>query len=592
MNRPNTNPGIDLNPIPSSVPLPTIGFIKKLTQKITTILLGRDITTYPQVLGQTSETGASDASYTSFTNPYWRINYERRSIAMDLRDMDYNSSIVSTALDVISDCATGFESPDVDAFLWQFDQNVPGAEKILQEMKIRCDLGHECWRIVRGFVRDGEEFREVVADESYTIRRFKFLPNYQVTPALDPFGNKTSGWEQRLDGANFGRPILFAEWQVCPFIYGARRGYYGTGLMMPARRDWKRLTKMEDGMALARMIRAYDRLIHYVPVKESMDERAQKDAVKNYYQNILRRRGVDQDNNLFWRENPLQVESDFFLPDDGTGRGKVEILESKNNQLMNIDDVLYHQALLLCRLKVPAKYLQLVRKSAALIDANLSAEDIQFARTLRQVQAVLRQGLLRLAHYALAFQGYDADAVGVGIVLPKISTEDQLRDAKIQFTASQAALTFSQVLPHGLPPDLVASKYMSLDPDDKKILSEWIAAGDETHAALHKQMGIIIPDSKIPGAPGAQNFKPFAKASTMAGDDGGDEDDSDSGSDATQSQVTFDQVAQSLTNLQMLAQAEMERRGTRFKVGRTERLDNTRRILQEVFDNSDVGSTL
>jgi len=510
---------------------------------------------------------------------------------MDLRDQDMNDPLISTALDVIADCATGMENPAEDAFMWQFDQNNPAAEKILQEMKIRTDLGHECWRIVRGFVRDGEEFREVVADESYTIRRFKFLPNYQVTPSLDPYGNKSPGWEQRLDGANFGRPILFAEWQICPFIYGARRGYYGTGLMMPARRTWKRLTKMEDGMAMARMIRAYDRLVHHIPVKEEWDERRQLDKVRNYYQSILRRRGIDQDNNLFWRENPYQVETDFFLPQDGSERAKIEILESKNNQLMNIDDVLYHQALLLARTKVPAKYLNLVRKSGALIDANLSAEDIQFARTLRQVQAVLRQGLLRLAHYALAFQGYDADAIGVGVILPKISTEDQLRDAKIQFTASQAALTFSQVLPHGLPPDLIANKYMSLGPDDKKILAEWIAAGDETHAELHRQMGIIIPDSKIPGAPGAQNFKPFAKPG-MAGDDGGDDEDGDGGDDATQSQVTLDQVAQSLTNLQLLAQQEMEKRGSRFKVGRAERLDNTRRILQEIMDEGHAGSTL
>jgi hypothetical protein len=106
-------------------------------------------------------------------------------------------------------------------------------------------------------------------------------------------------------------------------------------------------------------------------------------------------------------------------------------------------------------------------------------------------------------------------------------------------------------------------------------------------------MGIIIPDSKIPGAPGAQNFKPFAKVSSMAGDDGGDEDDdSDGGGDATQSQVTFDQVAQSLVNLQMLAQSEMERRGVKFKVGREERLDNTRRILSDIFYESNAGNTV
>lgn len=507
--------------------------------------------------------------------------------------MDLNDPLISTALDIIADCSTGYEDTAVDSFEWLMDRSsdqAKGALQILNEMKRRLDLGSECWQIVRGFVRNGEEFREVVWDEDGIARRLKHLPSYQVYPVTDGFGNHQPGYQQRLDGAQYGKPIDFPEWAIIPFVYGAKRGWQGTGLMMPARRTWKRLVKMEDGMALARLIRAYDKYLHKVPVKPDWDLDHCLRAITEHKKQMTKRLGLDENNNLFVRERPFEVQTDIYIPDDGSGRGGVELLSVQNQQLMNIDDVLYHQALLMARLKVPSKYLNLVRKSGALTDAGLSAEDIQFARTLRQVQAVLRTGLLRLAHYALAFQGYDSDELGVGINLPKISTDDQYQDAKIKFTLAQAADLFSQVL-GGLPPELLAEKFMGLDDSEQEVLMQWIDERDAANEELQKQMMATGQMPNGPGIPGSssrrdangrfRNGMPMTSPRSKGGDSG---DDDEAGSDGDagandQDGVPVHALADTLTHLQMLVQSELEKQGMTFRIGHAERLQRTREAL-------------
>ncbi len=574
------------------------GVIAKLGNKILKVLLRGDSSVYPQVSGRTSELGAGDASFASFQNSAWKLQFDRRSVYSDLREMDASDSLISTALDIHADCCTGYEDTAVDAFEWILDRNDASSQaamKVLNEMKRRLDLGAECWQIVRGFVRNGEEFREVVWDESGIARRLKHLPSYQITPMLDGFGNKQPGYQQRLDGAQYGKPIDFPEWCMISFVYGARRGWQGTGLMMPARRTWKRLVKMEDGMALARLIRAYDKYLHKVPVKPEWDLDRNIRAITEHKRQMTKRYGLDENNQLFTRERPFQVETDIYLPDDGSGKGGVELLSAQNQQLMNIDDVLYHQALLMARVKVPSKYLNLVRRSGALTDAGLSSEDIQFARTLRQEQAVLRTGLLKLAHYQLAFQGWDSDELGVGLNLPKVSTDDQYQDAKVLFTMAQAADLFAQVL-GGLPPELVATMFMKLKSDQQEVLFEWVKENEAEQEELRRQMamaGKLVPEfaagasgTGTPSRRGGDGRFRVNAAGKLVGGKGSEDNAGEAGTDSGPEDqgVPAELLIHTLTDLQMLTQKAMEDQGISFSVGRAERLARTREALFERLD--------
>jgi hypothetical protein len=549
------------------------GFVRQLSAKIAALLTAKDLTSYPHTSAtKTSQTGAGDTAFMSVSHQAWQVHWDRRAIYFDLKEMAQNDPLISTALDVLADCTTGFEDTDADSFEWTMEKENEAALKILDDMKKRCELGPECWQMVHGFIQYGEEYRELVVDENRIVRSFVSLPSYTVTPRLDDRGNKKGGWEQRPEGTYQRDPIMFQEWQIVPFIYGVKRGHFGTGLMLPARRTWKRLVRVEDGMALARLIRSYDKLVHEVPVPPQAPLAQQLEFVREYRKNMLKRRGVDENGNLLQRDNPFQVETDIFVPNDGSNRGGVNLLESKNNQLQYIEDVLYHQATLIARTKVPAKYLNLTRKSGALTDGGLSAEDIQFARTLRQAQAVLRHGLVRMANYALAMQGYSGDDLGVSVNLPKISTEDVLKDAKIQFTEAQAAEIFSNILKdREIPWELVAEKYMGLSEDEKAILSKWVDVREAEREEIQKKMFEMGPPA---GALPKAARKPTNEAVR----------DPNSNALKTQDGVNAMELVQALTSLEMAVAGEMERRGDRqYRMGRAERLHQMKELVADVM---------
>jgi hypothetical protein len=561
-----------LNPTPSPG---RVGLVRQLSAKIAALLTAKDLTVYQQPTTlRTSQTGAADTASMSIGHQAWRVAWDRRSIYFDLKEMAQNDPLISTALDVIADCTTGFEDTDADSFEWTMETENEKALKLLNDMKKRCELGPECWQIVHGFVEFGEEYRELVIDDQQIVRAFVSLPSYTISPKVDARGNRTGGWEQRPEGVYQKEPIQFEEWQIVPFIYGVKRGHFGTGLMLPARRTWKRLVRIEDGMALARLVRSYDRLVHGVPVPPNAPLAQQMEFVREYRKNMLKRRGVDENGNLLQRENPFQVETDIFVPQDGTNRGDVNLLESKNNQLQYIEDVLYHQATLISRTKVPAKYLNLTRKSGALTDGGMTAEDIQFARTLRQAQAVLRHGLVRMASYALAMQGYDADLIGVSVNLPKISTEDILKDAKIQFTEAQAAEIFSNILKdREVPWELVAEKYMGLSEDETAMLGKWVDVREKERAEIQKKMFELGPPA---GALPKAARKPTKEAPR----------DPDSPALNTQGGVPALQLVQVLTNLEMAVANEMEKQtNKRYRIGRAERLEQMKERVADVLLN-------
>src|SRR5438045_1230579 len=169
---------LTLSPIIDNQPK---GLVKKLMSRVRDFLLKEPNSPMARDLKNNTETGSADASYASFAEALWRVRHDRKSIYNDLHDMDLNDPLIATGLDVIADCATGYEDVDIDAFDWILESNDGKARKFLDDLKSRLDLGSEAWQITRNFVRNGEEFREVVVDEDFVIQRFKYLPPYQIS---------------------------------------------------------------------------------------------------------------------------------------------------------------------------------------------------------------------------------------------------------------------------------------------------------------------------------------------------------------------------------------------------------------------------
>ena len=546
---------------------------------------------------ETSQTGHSDVSSAFYADNIWKVAQDRSSIMRDLDEIDRNDILCHRGLTVIADCVTGYEDIEVDGFEWALKQSNQKAIDILKALKDRCELGTDIWHITRSGVKFGEEFREVIVDGDMVIRRFQSLPAWTMFPNLNSQGIKTPGWYQMPELHNQAKKIPFQEWQIVPFVFGPRRGWYGTGLMTPARRTYRRLEKMHDGMAIARLIRAYDKLLHKVPVKPEWDTRRINKAIADYKQSITTKDMLNSEGNVSRRNSPFTVDTDIFIADDGSSRGGVSLLQAENVQLSHVEDVEYHLRSYLAAVTVPRKYLNMGRgEKGVLTDGSLTAEDVQFARTLRNTQAVVRVGFMRLARLALFFQGFDADQLGLRIRLPKISTMDALMDAKVTFTRAQAAEIFSTLL-GGLPPEMIGAKYMELDEEEKETLRKFLdqmekeqEAQAKADAAAEKAAISAVGATRTPDADGATRDPAAVRRAMNRGIARRAGSQIGAGRVVPRVQdldaVSPYELADVLAHVRVMVQSELEKHGVRSNMGHEEhRLESLDAIMDTIASN-------
>src|SRR4051812_18898920 len=100
-----------------------LSFIRQLSARIASLLTAKDLTVYQQPAKlSTSQTGAAETASMSVSHQAWRVSWDRRALYFDLREMAQNDPLISTALDVIADCTTGFEDTDADSFEWTMEK--------------------------------------------------------------------------------------------------------------------------------------------------------------------------------------------------------------------------------------------------------------------------------------------------------------------------------------------------------------------------------------------------------------------------------------------------------------------------------------
>jgi hypothetical protein len=420
----------------------------------------------------------------------WRVYNDRKSVYQDIERMISEDEIIPTAIDIVadrtisnSDARQSFKKkPKRTAFaVTSEDKEV---EKILQALNRRLKIEGEIWQIVHEFYPHGNSFREVILDRQakdsptgMRIKGFKQTISYQIWPKTNDHGDKLPGWLVVTDQdvpSQGGKEL--EEWQIIPFIFGERKGFLAVAPLAAARRNWQRLSKMEDGMAVARLVRAYDKIVHRIPIKSEWTRDEIMATIKRYKDAITKRKLVASDGSLMNTENPLDVQTDFYLPDDGSGKGGVAMLSANNTQLGNLNDVLYHREKLVCRLKVPVSYLQLQagQKTHVAAGASMSNADISFAYTIQHVQNVVIDGLSRLYDLELMLHGIAPEEGLYTIELAPVIPKDRVEDANIELTYAQAAVYFVEAF-GALPAELIAEKFMSLTHDQQELMDKFLS---------------------------------------------------------------------------------------------------------------------
>jgi len=456
--------------------------------------------------------GLLSAEIAAATAKVWRVSRERHELH-ELRDrMDNESALISKALDVMADVATAPDDDDKDARAsfeveCEDDRTRDAAEAVVEQVKLR----ERSWGIARRLTLFGNEMREVVVDPSRgRIVRYKPLPEQQLWRRLDQWGRPLEPpWEQRPYYKPDGSGLPFEGWQIIHYRYGDEDETYGRGILQGAERLFMKLQAVEDAMVDGRLARSPSRLIHRVAMSATKPVDEQQKILDAYVRRINRTRLLDATYGSRLRDRPTSVRHDFYIPDLGKEwpNAGIDIIDPSNHQLQNIRDVEYLRAMLLARLGVPARYLNLGGAEAvrgALSDAGLGHEDKQFARTIRRLQSVLAEGHCRVILLQLILQaGPRLNPVEHPVTLsfPVVSTEDTKRQADVDRQRAEALKVYGQFV--DIPPAMVIDRYIGLTPEEREKFY-----GELSEAVAAKAEGRPIPTS-------ARNVKELAAAALL-----------------------------------------------------------------------------
>lgn len=420
-------------------------------------------------------------------NRLFRVSYERNQVHRDMHRMDSDDEIACFAFSTIASRAVGMEDPTLDSFevtvqaAETTDDEVPDTTTTEAQVEInrlikRLDLRQESWQIVRAFVKWGNEFREVIiGPDGSDIVGFAQRPEHTMWPNTDPNGNRVPGYKQIPEHTpTSGASINFAEWEVIHFAFGEKDGYLGTPLLKCARKNWKRLNIAEDSTAVARLIRAFMKIIHKVPVSPDWGPEEQRNAIQLYKDQMTKMPLFDQGTGTMDQTDwPTTVQTDLYIADDGSKRGGVEMLDPENAQLQNISDIRYFLDRFITGTTIPKRYFPFEGSVPKLSEGGGQAEDKNFACTLMFCQMVLKAGYAKLFDRQLILKGLDPSRFRYVMRMGDINTTDQLRVAQ-----TQAALAGAM--------ERLLGRYPELREHVDVILQEYTRMSDASLSKLSK----------------------------------------------------------------------------------------------------------
>jgi len=393
--------------------------------------------------------------------------------------MDDHDELVSQALDTLADTAIGFENAEVQGFyIHSQNENV---KKILDAMVYRTGLNFSAWQILRRMIKYGNEFLEIGYgyDENKAPQIISLTGDINES-TIEANLNKETGrvipekpWIQKVVSAGITKTTEFSPFDLVHFYYGEKRRGVAIPILASARRNWKRLQIIEDLLAFARMVRAYVKFVHKIPVEDTDDAVAIKEKIADYKSQIEKKKFLDwQTGRTSTLDNPLSVDTDLYIPDDGSSRGGIEAIDPKNSQLESISDVEYHRERLISRLGVPKKYLNISDSSGN--KSGSEHEERHFARKILNIQNQFVLGVTYLCRIELILKGLNPQLPenSFSIGMAKISSDDAYRAAQAFNTNTTGLKNLLQVME--LPVEWIMSKVLNMTDYEQSQFKEQI----------------------------------------------------------------------------------------------------------------------
>jgi hypothetical protein len=317
----------------------------------------------------------------------------------------------------------------------------PRIKSILEDLfENRLDIQQILPEIARGVCKYGNDFRFLNINAEEGVLGWRELPVHEMRRIENGMQNIYGGatvnanlynikpGETKFVWEGHNEQMPYLNWQVAHFRM-IRNGIYlpyGCSLLNSARRHWRILSMMEDGMLLYRLERSIERRIFKVNVGAIDD--ADVPAFLQEFANSFKRAPIidPATGQVDLRKNFLDVSADYFLPvRPGQDPTSIDTLASAQN-ITSMDDINFIQNKVLTSLGVPKSFLNYQEANGKA--QNLSLMDIRFCRAVNYIQQVLLTELNHIAIIHLYTLGFIDDLTNFTLTMNNPSNQIELME--------------------------------------------------------------------------------------------------------------------------------------------------------------------
>lgn len=351
------------------------------------------------------------------SNPRYNQNYGEIRLAKleyynDYEAMDFDA-IINSALDIYADESLVRNTEGKTLIVHSENDKI---KQILNNLFYDIiNIEHTLWPLIRSLCKYGDYYwyldlekdigiKNIIPISPYYLRREEGFDS--ANPQAYRFQNEgaeVGGYSMHTFSADGGNTFNAYEMAHFRLLSDSNFLPYGRSAIEGARKEYKKLTLMEDAMLLYTIMRAPERRVFKIDVGNMSPEAIDvyMEQVKNELQKTpyLDERTGDYD----LKYNLFNMLEDFFFPvRAGNTSTEVDTLGGlQNNSAMEITE--YLRKKMMAALKIPSSFLGYEENIGK---STLAAEDIRFARTIERIQNVVTSELKKIAIIHLYIQGY------------------------------------------------------------------------------------------------------------------------------------------------------------------------------------------
>jgi hypothetical protein len=330
----------------------------------------------------------------------------RKQLYLDYELMDMDA-LASSACSIYSDESSTL---DVHGNLILIKTDDERIKKILHNLfydVLNIEFNMWCW--IRTMCKYGDMFLHLELSEEFGV--------VNVVPIHPALIIREEGTQENPDqirfkfegeGGFYSRQNIFEDYEIAHFRLLGDTNFlpYGVSIFYPGRKEWKKMTLMEESMLLHRIMRAPERRVFKIDVGNIPPDEVES-HINTLATEMKKIPYIDQStgeyNLRFNLENSME---DMFIPVRGGNSGTtVEPLPGLANEGQK-DDVEYFKDKFLASLHIPKEYFGY---SEGGTKAGLAQIDLRFARTIERVQKIFVSEFYKIAIVHLKMQGFSND---------------------------------------------------------------------------------------------------------------------------------------------------------------------------------------